>query len=74
LGLTWKDFNVIYIGIIIMMLVAHKKEMGVNIREKICEQNLWAQWLIMLVSIFAILILGIYGPSYNASDFIYKNF
>jgi D-alanyl-lipoteichoic acid acyltransferase DltB (MBOAT superfamily) len=74
LGLTWKDFNVIYVGVIIMMLVAHKKEMGVNIREKISEQNLWAQWLIMLVSIFAILILGIYGPSYNASDFIYKNF
>lgn len=74
LGLTWKDFNILYAGIIIMIFAAIKKENGINIREKNRQQNMAAQWLFMLAAIFTILILGMYGPGYNATDFIYKNF
>lgn len=74
LGLTWKDFNVLYIGIAIMIFVAVRKEKGIVIRERIHQQNLAAQWIFMLTAVFTLLILGMYGPQYNAADFIYKNF
>ena len=74
LGLTWKDFNVITAGILLILIVDLANEHGIAIREKLREQNLWAQWFVMLAALFTILILGIYGPGYDPVDFIYKNF
>lgn len=74
LGLTWKDFNVLYAGIGLMVFAAVQKEKGVVIREKMRSQNMAAQWLFMLAALFTIIILGIYGPGYDAADFIYQNF
>ncbi len=74
LGLTWKDFNVIYFGIFTLLVVGIAHERGVRIRSELSKQNMFAQWIVMLVALFVVLILGIYGPSYVATDFIYKNF
>lgn len=74
LGLSWKDFNVVYCGVLLLILVAHQKEKGIDPREELYAQNIWAQWLVMLVMLFTIIIFGIYGPGYNPVDFIYKNF
>ena len=74
IGLTEKDFGVIFIGLIILIFVDYKKEKGIKIREEIYKQNIWAQWIIMLAAIFMILVLGIYGPGYDATAFIYENF
>ncbi len=74
LGLSWKDFNILYIGILIMCVVGILHKNSVNIREKLVKQNLFAQWLIMLIALFSIIILGIYGPGYDAASFIYENF
>lgn len=40
----------------------------------IMKQGIWLRWLIYLVGIFGILIYGIYGPAYSASEFIYFQF
>lgn len=74
LGLTWRDFQVLYVGIAMMIFAAIKREKGISIRKKLQEQNMAAQWICMLAAIFTVLILGIYGPGYDASEFIYKNF
>lgn len=74
LGLTWQDFNVLYIGVLLMAAVGAAHKRGLPIREKIREQNMAAQWLVMMAALFAVIILGIYGPAYNASNFIYENF
>lgn len=74
LGLTWKDYNVLWGGLLIILFFEILKYKGVKIREKLVKQNLFFQWGILLVALFASIILGIYGPGYDASEFIYKNF
>ena len=73
-GLTWKDFSVINLGVAAIWIAGLLHRRGVHIRESVFRQNIAVQYLITLAAIFAIIILGIYGPAYSASDFIYKNF
>ena len=57
-----------------MFVVSLLQEKGHSIREDISKQNLPFRWLLYYGIIFSILIFGIYGPGYNASDFIYGQF
>ena len=38
------------------------------------KQNLAFRWLVYLALFLAVLVLGRYGPGYNAADFIYAGF
>jgi len=49
-------------------------EKGISFRTVIARQPLVFRWLIYIAAILAILIFGIYGPKYNAADFIYQGF
>ena len=40
----------------------------------ITNQGIWFRWLIYFAAIFGILIFGVYGPGYDASQFIYFQF
>ncbi|MCI9178198.1 MAG: MBOAT family protein [Clostridia bacterium] len=73
-GLVPQDFTVLIIGVVMLFVVGLLQEKGYKIREKIEEQNLPFRWLLYYGIIFAIIILGIYGPGYVASDFIYGQF
>ena len=70
-GLDYRQFNVLLIGAILVVIVSLLQEKGVPIREKIAKQPLLFRWAIYLVAIFTILIFGIYGPSYTPSNFAY---
>ena len=74
IGLKTADFIVIIVGVVIMFVVSLWQEKGYHIREKIAKQNLPFRWILYYGIIFAILIFGIYGPGYVASDFIYGQF
>lgn len=74
LGLNGGDFVILFIGMLVLFGVGLANEFGINIREKLEEQNLVFRWLVYLIIIFAILIYGIYGRGYNASSFIYGGF
>lgn len=74
IGINNSDFNIIVICIIIMFIVSLLQEKGYKIREKISKQNLPFRWLLYYTIIFAIIIFGIYGPGYLASNFIYGQF
>ncbi len=73
-GLDQKDFYVMLIGVILIMIVDILHEKGVKIRETIAAQPLPIRWVIYYSAIFSILILGIYGPGYDAASFIYGAF
>ena len=49
-------------------------ENGMKIRETLAKQNIFFRWALVLLLIAFILIFGVYGPDYNASDFIYGRF
>lgn len=50
----------------------HERE--ISFREIIARQPLIFRWGIYIAAVLAILIFGIYGPGYNAADFIYQGF
>lgn len=74
LGLDWKDFMVLIFAILILLFADFCKYKGIKIREIVLKQELWFRWSFYIVAILAILILGIWGPGYDASAFIYFQF
>lgn len=73
-GLDSKNFALLMISIIILLAADACKYMGVTIRDKILRQEYWFRWTFIAVSIWLVLLLGIWGPSYDAANFIYFQF
>lgn len=73
LGLSRKSFNLMLIGVAVLFIVSFLKR-KYDLRQAIARQPLVVRWAVYLVLVFAPLILGIYGPGYNAADFIYGGF
>lgn len=73
-GLDNKNFGLMIVSILILLIADICKKRGVIIREIILRQDYWARCLIISVSIVFILIFGIYGAQYDASGFIYFQF
>ncbi|SEQ36635.1 MBOAT family O-acyltransferase [Butyrivibrio sp. TB] len=72
--LSYKDFFVVGIGVIIWYIVSVRQENGMRIREHIAAQPWLFRYVLTAGVIMVTLILGIYGSSYNAADFIYGGF
>lgn len=73
-GLDEKNFRLMLIGIVILLLVDFCKRKGIKIREVIVKQDYWFRWLFIAFAISAILTFGIWGPNYNEANFIYFQF
>lgn len=64
---------IIIFGVVSRLQIAGEKD-GVRVRDRIARQNLVVRWMIYFAAIFSIIILGIYGPGYDASSFVYMAF
>lgn len=73
MGLDYKDWCVVVIGLLLVHRISIFQEKG-SVREAVARRNIVLRWLIYYGAFFAIVIFGMYGPGYNASDFIYGNF
>lgn len=74
LGVTHKDLNVIFISLFVLLIIDALREKYGYARTWIDRQNLVFRWILYIVLFFAVIILGLYGPDYNASQFIYGQF
>lgn len=74
MALSEKDFYVMLLSLALLMLVDYWKKQKVDIKGILARQNIWFRCLVYYGLIFAVLILGIYGPGYDASAFIYFQF
>lgn len=72
-GLSYIDFIILLGSVLILLLVSWLQERSVNIYYLI-EKKHMIRYSILFVAIMVIIILGIYGDGYNASDFIYGEF
>ncbi len=75
LGLDRPEVNILLMSVGLMLIldfVQWKK--GRTLDVTLQKQNLWFQWVVILVLFFAILIFGIYGPAFDAQQFIYFQF
>lgn len=74
LGLVAKDFNVLIIFIGIMVAVDYMRVQKKNITVAFSKQNILFQWVVFIAGIWCVLVLGVYGPGYDATQFIYFQF
>lgn len=72
-GFDYKDLCVVFLGLLLVCKISILQEKA-SVREMVAAKNIVLRWLLYYGIIFAIIILGIYGPGYNASDFVYTRF
>ena len=68
------DVVIVIIGTLILWKVDLLQEQGVEIRKKIGQYPILLRWVFYYGLFFATLVFGIYGPGYQASDFVYIQF
>ena len=73
IGITIKELYWIMI-IIIIIIISDILRNHTNMIEWLANRNFIIRWGFYIILIFITLIFGIYGPGYNASDFIYAIF
>lgn len=73
-GLDYKNWCLMIVCILILLFADICKRKKIVIREVIARQDCWFRWLFIAGSICAILIFGIWGTGYDASNFIYFQF
>lgn len=74
LGLDMKNFQFMILMIALLFLVGFLQEKGYHLRETIARQGIVFRWAIYLAAIFGIIIFGMYGPGFEAANFIYQGF
>jgi len=74
LGLDNANWILLIISVVVLFVVDYLHERGVQIRDKIANQNIIFRWLIYYAAIIIIIIFGVYGPEYNSASFIYEKF
>lgn len=67
---TVKDMNVIVVFLVIFALVSHYQQSG-SVREWIAKQGIVFRWGLIILAVLSVMVLGVYGPGYNASSFAY---
>lgn len=74
LGLDWKDWLVLILGILVMIYAGIKHEQGISVTDRVIARRLPIRWAIMIAAIVVIMLVGTYGFGFNNSDFIYGGF
>ena len=65
---------VLLVSIIILFCVESYQNRGGSMRKALARQNLVFRWIVLLGLLFSVLLFGVYGPGYSASEFIYAAF
>lgn len=74
LGLDGKEWNILLFSLMILLLVDIFKYLGKDVKAFFAKQNPVFRILVLLVAICFIVLAGIYGPTYDATQFIYFQF
>ena len=73
-GVSMKGLHMLGIFVILLFFVEIMNYQGIKLRDQINRQWLVVRWCVYLLGIVSVVILGIYGVDYHASDFIYMKF
>ena len=74
LGLSRLELGLLVASAAVVLAVDVAHEHGATLRKRLERQNLAFRWLAYLAAILCILIFGVYGPGFDASQFIYFQF
>ena len=73
-GLDDKNFRLMVIAVMILLIADILKRKGIRVREIILRHDGYIKCLVVSLSILMIMVFGKYGPAYNAVNFIYFQF
>ena len=73
-GLDGKDWTVLLIALLILFAVDRQTYRGVRVREAIARQDAWFQIAVIVLTVCAILVFGLWGPEFNEANFLYFQF
>ncbi len=73
-GLDSADMFILLLSILVLLVVSIAKYRKIELRSWICKQGIWFRYALYLGALFAVLIFGVYGSNYDASQFIYFQF
>ncbi len=74
MGLDCADMFVLLMSLGVLLFMSVLKYKNIAIRDTLAKQGIWFRYFVYSAGIFAVLIFGIYGPEYDASQFIYFQF
>lgn len=72
-GIGAEQFLVLILCIILVIMVENLQEKGA-VRDMIAGQHILIRWGIYLGAIALIVVFGVYGPGYDAAQFLYGQF
>ena len=72
-GITKHNMFALLLMIVLVSVIEHRQEKE-NLREALEKQHVIVRWCVYLGAIALIAILGVYGPGYDATQFLYGQF
>ena len=73
-GMDRANFYLAAAALFVQFLVSWIQRDGDSLRSRIEVQPLFIRWGVILAAIFAVLLFGVYGPGFDAGQFIYFQF
>lgn len=73
-GLDIKNYWLMIFSIGVLIFADYQKHKEIKIRDIICSQDYWVRWLIIDITVIALIVYGIWGSAYDAASFIYFQF
>lgn len=74
-GISSRSFAALMFCIVLVIFVEHLQgERTETLRERLAEQHLLVRWAVCLGGIALVVIFGVYGPGYDAAQFLYGQF
>ena len=73
-GFDRHDLAVVAAGAALLVGLGLRQEKGHALRAELSQKSISVQWAVCLGMLFAVIILGAYGPGYQALDPIYGGF
>jgi hypothetical protein len=73
-GMDAKDWIVVVVFTIVLLIISILKEKGIDIRKAIAKKHIVLRWTIYFVLILSVLLFGAYGVGYIPVDPMYANY
>ena len=74
LGMDSYDFIQIFICFLPVIIVDVMAEKGINLKEAFDRKPLIFRWTLLLLTVFAVVMFGAYGPGYGTAGMMYAGF
>ena len=74
LGLSRPNFIVLGVSLVILLATDICKYRGIKVRSVILNLNIVIRWAVIIAGILGILVFGIWGSGYSATNCIYSQF